>query len=90
VQILPSAMTIVADWFDDDPTAVCSTSNVVSASVDALLGMQQLGAPRTIVLSVTLSASQLLEAAVFSTSGLQVVLFQQSGEKRPKVLSTPK
>lgn len=80
VQLLPSAITLVADWLDDDPTAVCSTSNVVSASVDALLGMQQPGAPRTLVLSLALSSSQLLEATIFSTAGLQVVLFQQSGE----------
>jgi hypothetical protein len=82
VQLLPSAITLVADWFDDDPTAVCSTSNIVSASVDALLGMQQPGAPRTMVLSLALSSSQLLEATLFSTAGLQVVLFQQSGETR--------
>lgn len=81
VQLLQNPIRIVADVYDDDPTAVCSTDNFVSVAVDALLTMQQQAAPRTVVVSVSLAYSQLLEATVFSTAGLNVVLFDQSGKQ---------
>lgn len=84
-QLLPAPVKLVADWLDDDPTAVCTTSNLVSVTVDALLTTpQEPPAPRTVVLYVSLEPSQVLEATVFSTAGLQVVLFQQSGQVTPR------
>lgn len=80
-QLLQSPIKIAADFYDDDPTAVCSTDNYVSVAVDALLTVQQQAAPRTVVVSVSLAYSQLLEATVFSTAGLNVVLFDQSGKQ---------
>jgi hypothetical protein len=80
-QLLPAPVQLVADWFDDNPTAVCTTSNLVSVTVDALLATpQQPPASRTVVLYVSLEPSQVLEATILSTAGLQVVLFQQSGQ----------
>lgn len=80
-QLLPAPVKLVADWFDDNPTAVCTASNLVSVTVDALLTTPRAPpAPRTVVLLLSLETSQVLEATVFSTAGLQVVLFQQSGQ----------
>lgn len=79
VQLLNSPVQLVADFYDDDPTASCSTSNVVAVTVDGLLVAQQPASPATVVISTSLSMSQLLEAEVFSTAGLTVSLLQQSG-----------
>lgn len=80
-QLLPAPVTLVADWFDDNPTAVCTASNLVSVTVDALLTTpENPPAPRTVVLYVSLEPSRVLEATAFSTAGLQVVLFQKSGQ----------
>jgi hypothetical protein len=79
VQLLSNPLQLVADFYDDDPTASCSTSNVVAVTVDGLLAAQQPASPATVVVSTSFSMSQLLEAEVFSTAGLTVSLLQQSG-----------
>lgn len=78
-QLLPAPLLLVPDYYDDDPTATCTTSNIVSTTVDALLAQSAGDAPATVVVQVSLSMTQLLEATVLSTAGLQVVLFQSSG-----------
>lgn len=81
-QLLSAPIQIVPDFYDDDPTAPCSTSNIVASTVDALLALQQADAPRTMVVQASLAVTQLLEATILSTAGLRVVLFQASGSCR--------
>lgn len=78
-QLLPAPIQLVPDFYDDDPTAPCSTSNIVASTVDSLLALQQADAPRTVVVQTSLAVTQLLEATIFSTAGLRVVLFKSSG-----------
>jgi hypothetical protein len=80
VQLLASPVQLVADFYDDDPTASCSTFNVVAVTVDGLLAAQQPASPVTVVASTSFSVAQLIEAEVFSAAGLTVSLLQQSGE----------
>lgn len=80
-QLLPAPVTLVADYYDDDATAACTTSVVVSVSVDGLLAWQRASVQATVIASLNLAPSQLLEAAVFSAAGLSVLLFQSSGEE---------
>lgn len=82
VQLLNSPVQLVADFYDDDPTASCSTSDVVAVTVDGLLAAQQPASPATVVVTTSFSIPQLIEAEVFSTAGLTVSLLQQSGEDR--------
>jgi len=77
-QLLPAPVQLVADYFDDDPTARCS-ADAVSVAVDALLVARQAASPATIVASLSLAPSQLLEAVVFTAAGLTVTLFQTCG-----------
>jgi hypothetical protein len=72
----------VADWFSDDPTANCSTSDVVAATLDPLAYQMAVAATpqaATVVVSLVLNEVQQLEASIVSAAGLSVVLYKSAG-----------